>query len=132
MKNQHVLLTFLILIVFAFFATGCGSKSGPEEVYWQYWDACTEGKFSEAEKYISETARETARILGNCAFSHDAINTVEATNGNPPRTFSEDPEVTIQDAFSSLTWFDDQGNIATVTLVKTDDSWKIVEAFWSR
>ncbi len=131
MEKQRLLIVF-IMVILAFTATGCGLKSGPEDVYWQYWDVCSEGKFTEAEQFISDNARETARTLGVCAFTHDAINTIEAANGNPPRTFSEQPEVYTQDNSSSLTWFDDQGNFATVILVKVDDSWKIVEATWSR
>lgn len=131
MKIQHISWA-LILMVFAFLAAGCSSTPGPEEIYWQYWDACTAGRFSEAEKFLSESSSQAAISLGSCAFTHDAINTVEAANGNPPRTFSEDPEVTTKDDNSMLSWFDDQGNIAIVILRKENDTWKIVEATWSK
>jgi len=131
MKHQYLVLV-LLMAVLTFLLSGCGSKTGPEEVYWQYWDACSKGEFQTAEEYILESAQEAAKTLGSCGFTHDAINTFEANKGNPPRTFSKDPEVSIQDTISSLIWIDDQGNIATVRLVKTEDVWKIVETTWSR
>jgi len=131
MKIQHILWV-LILLVIAFLAAGCSSTPGPEEVYWQYWDACTEGKFAQAERFLSKNAAQAAISLGKCAFTHDAINTVEAAQGNPPRTFSEEPEVTIKENNGMISWFDDQGNIAVVMMAKEDDSWKIVEATWSK
>jgi hypothetical protein len=131
MKNKHLLLAF-ILITLAFLAAGCSSKTGPDDIYSQYWEACSEGKFRDAEEFIATNARDTTRTLGACAFTHDAINTIEIANGNPLRTFSDEPEVLTKGDLSSITWFDDQGNNATVVLVKVDETWKIIEATWSR
>ncbi len=131
MKNQHGLLV-VISIVFALLAGGCSSTPGPLDVYMLYWEACSEGNFAEAAQYLSENVRGSTGALGNCGFTHDAINTIEASSGNPPRIFSEDPEVSIIDNQSSIIWFDDQGNIAMIILVRADDSWAIVDATWSR
>jgi hypothetical protein len=131
MKNRRWLLT-AILIVFAFLVAGCSSTPGPEEIYQKYWDACSEGKFNEAEQFLSKNASQAALKLGSCAFTHDAINTIEAGSGKPLRTFSEDPEVTIRDNVSMIGWIDDQGNLAMITLVREDDTWKISDATWSR
>jgi hypothetical protein len=131
MKNQSGLLV-LILIVFAFLAVGCSSTPGPEDIYMQYWEACSEGSFGDAVDYLSENAKESVMALGSCGFTHDAINTIEAESGNPPRTFSEDPEVSITDNQASIVWIDDQGNLAVVMLIKDDDTWVIEGATWSR
>jgi hypothetical protein len=131
MNNQRGLLT-LFLIVFATLLAGCSSAPGPEEIYQQYWDACSEGKFDEAEQFLSKNATQTAINLGSCALTHDAINTMQADSGQPLRTFSKDPDVTTKDNVSTIIWIDDQGNLAMITLVREDDTWKISQATWSR
>jgi hypothetical protein len=130
MQNRYFTLVFTLVILVIALA-GCSQQNDPEEVYWQYWEACSEGKFNEAALLLSENARETSRQLGACAFTHDAINTIEAQKGNPPRTFSQDPQVNVQEKAASIIWFDDQGNIATVILVLIEGEWKVTEATWS-
>lgn len=131
MSKQSILLVSLGLVLVLFMA-GCSTQPDPETVYWQYWEACSQGKFNEAVEFLSVNAREAARSLGSCGFTHDAINTIEAASGNPPRTFSEDPEITILETRSMVTWIDDQGNIAAIILVMEEGSWKISEATWSK
>jgi hypothetical protein len=130
MKNRLLVLG-LTLAFLAVILAGCSQQTEPEEIYWQYYEACAEGSFNEATLLLSENARETSRILGACGFTHDAINTIELENGNPTRTFSEEPTVNLQDNIASITWFDDQGHIAIVTLVLIDGEWKVTEATWS-
>jgi hypothetical protein len=130
MKNQHLVMV-LVLAILALILAGCSPLSAPEKVYWQYWEACADGEFADAEQFLTEDARDTARTLGSCAFTHDAINTSEAQKGNPPRTFSQDPNVNIRGKIASITWIDDQGNIANVTLVQINEEWKVTEASWS-
>lgn len=130
MQNRHFILVFTLAIL-TIAVTGCSQQSGPEEIYWQYWEACSNGEFNDAALFLSENARESSRQLGACGFTHDAINTIEAQKGNPLRTFSQDPQVNVQEKAASITWFDDQGNIATVILVLIEDEWKVTEATWS-
>jgi hypothetical protein len=130
LKNQHFVLV-LVLAIFALTLAGCSSRSTPEKVYWQYWKACADGEFAAAEEFLTDDARDTARTLGSCAFTHDAINTSEAQKGNPPLTFSQDPNVNIRGEIASITWIDDQGNIANVVLVQINEEWKVTEASWS-
>lgn len=129
MRNQN-LISLLILLVTILLA-GCNQDSKPEAVYWQYYDACTEGRFDDARQKLTESAIETSRSLGVCAFTHDAINTSETQKGNPVRTFSEEPTLNEHQKMASLTWIDDQGNIASVILIQVEGDWKVTEATWS-
>lgn len=131
MKNKSSLLIFLITIM-VFLVAGCSSKSTAEDVYWQYFEACTNGDFKTAENFLAENALATAQQMGVCAFTHDAINTYEAQRGNQPRTFSQDPMMNINEKVTSITWLDDQGNLANVVLVIVDGEWKVTEVTWSR
>jgi len=131
MKNKPPLLVIAIAILVTLLV-GCSSKTTGEDVYWQYFDACTNGDFKTAELLLAENTRDSARSLGACAFTHDAINTFEAQRGNQPRTFSQDPMVDAREKVTSLTWIDDQGNLASVILVEIDGEWKVTEATWSR
>ena len=130
MRNR--LFTLLIILVFiSTLLWGCSQGNAPDKVYWQYYDSCSEGKFDEARELLTENSIETSRTLGVCAFTHDAINIDEVKKGNPPRTFSEEPTVNVMEKAASLTWIDDQGNIASVTLVLVKDEWKVAEVTWS-
>jgi len=131
MKKQPFIFALAITLLVLLLA-GCNPTPAPEDVYQQYWEACSQGKFTEAEVFLADNARETSTTLGVCAFTHDAINTLEAQKGNPARTFSGDPMINAHEKVTSITWFDDQGNIATVILVLIDGEWKVTEATWSR
>ena len=131
MKNKPTLLVLSITLL-VFLLAGCNSKSPAEEVYWQYFEACTDGDFTTAKNLVAENSLSSAGDLGTCAFTHDAINTYEAQSGNQPRTFSQDPMVNAKEKVTSITWIDDQGNIATVILVEINGEWKVTEATWSR
>jgi hypothetical protein len=131
MKNRH-LRYLLIFTILALVLVACGSQNNPKDVYTQYWEACSQGDFLEAEKFLEESARDKARTLGVCGFAHDAINTVELANGRPARNFPDGPEVSITDTTASLTWYDDQGHVANVVLVEIEGDWKLVEAVWSK
>jgi len=130
-KNHSVIL-FIAMSILALTLVGCGPKSDPEDVYWQYWKACSNGDFIAAEKFLEEAARDKAKTLGACGFAHDAINTVELANGRPDRVFEDDPEVSVIDNSASLTWFDTQGNLANVILIEIEGEWKLTEATWSK
>ncbi len=134
MKKQLIAPIVLIALL-AILATGCKSKeTGPLEAYQAYWEACEASQFATAKQYLAEEAQAKTDALGICGFTHDAINTILAASGDELRTFSEAPEVSIQEDFGTagITWFDDQGNIAQVALVKVDGNWKIIESQWSR
>lgn len=131
MKNRTLLFT-LIVVVLATILAGCKAQASPEEVYWQYWQACADGDFAAAKLLLAEDAVAVAEGLGVCAFTHDAINTIEAQQGNPAHTFSSDPQVNTSEKVTSLTWVDDQGSLAIVTLVAVDGTWRISQTSWSR
>lgn len=131
MKKESFLLMFILILGAAFLA-GCSSEDlGPEEVYSEYWDACSNGGITRAENYLSEKAKEKAQLFGVCGFTHDAINVVEAAQGNPARTFSTDPKLGITENVATLTWVDDQGNLAIVFFALENGEWKINDARWS-
>jgi len=130
--KKRTLLFVLIIVGLATILAGCKAQTNAEEVYWQYWQACADGDFAAAGLLLAEDAVVTAETLGVCAFTHDAINTIEAQQGNPAHTFSSDPEINTSEKVASLTWVDDQGNLAIVTLVAADGDWKISQASWSR
>jgi len=131
MKNQKLFL-LIVFTILAGMLVACGPQNNPEDVYNQYWEACSKGDFLKAEKFLEETAREKARTLGVCGFAHDAINTVELADGRPTRNFPDPPEVTIIDNTASLTWYDDQGHVANVVLAEIEGEWKLIEAVWSK
>lgn len=127
----------LMLVLLALMLAACKADQeatpaeGPENAYWAYYQACQDERFETAAMYLTETARERANDIGVCGFTHDAINDLIVAQGGTIRTFSEDPEVFIDDGSAALTWFDDQGNLANVSLTKTEEGWKISEALWS-
>jgi len=130
MQNRYFILA-LSLVILSVLLAGCSQGNKPETVYWQYYEACSEGRFDDAKQNLADNAIETSRTLGVCAFTHDAINTSETQKGNPLRTFSKDPTMNEQGKIASLTWIDDQGNIASVILVLIEEEWKVTEATWS-
>lgn len=132
MKNLPTFLTIITLFTaLVLTMVGCRSKITAEDTYWLYWEACTKGEFIRAKDFLTEEAIASATTLGVCAFTHDAINTIETQQGNPLRTFSQDPTVNEREGIASLTWVDDQGNLASVILVNVDEAWKVTEANWS-
>jgi hypothetical protein len=131
MKNRTFLIASIVLGL-AFILAGCKPEATVEDIYWDYWQACADGDFAAAKLLLSADAIAVSETLGVCAFTHDAINTVEAQQGNPARAFSQDPEINTRESVASLTWIDDQGNLAIVTLVAVDGGWKINQANWSR
>ena len=128
--RSRILISSIILLT-AILLVSCSQDSKPEVIYWQYYDACTEGRFDDARQKLTESAIENAQSLGVCAFTHDAINTSETQKGNPIRTFSEEPTLNEHEKMASLTWIDDQGNIASVILIQVEGDWKVTEATWS-
>lgn len=130
-KRQLKFVLLFILGLLAPLSSGCDQQTKPEKYYQKYYEACAQGKFDEAASYLAENARETSSTLGSCAYTHDAINTIEAQKGNPPLTFTQDPLVKIQETTAYMTWFDDQGNTALVSLILVDGEWKITDAIWS-
>lgn len=129
--RERFFIPVFILMTLAMLFTGCSQGDTPKEIYWQYYAACKEGRFDDASQKLAEGTLRTPNILGVCAFTHDAVNTIEAQKGNPPRTFSNDPKIVLTDEMASLTWIDDQGNIVTVTLILEEGDWKITEVIWS-
>lgn len=124
----------LIVALFILLLTACQSaeaEMGPDETYWAYYEACESGRFGEAELLLSEDARAQKATIGICGFAHDAINEYERANGRPERTFTEEPELTVNEDNAAMVWFDDQGNIANVILVQLEDGWKIARTVWS-
>ena len=125
--------TLLILALFVLLLAACqstGAEMGPDETYWAYYEACESGRFGEAELLLTEDARAQKATIGICGFTHDAINEYERKNGRPERTFTEEPELTVNEDSAAMVWFDDQGNIANVILIK-EDVWKIARSVWS-
>jgi hypothetical protein len=131
MTNRSAVLILFVAVIVILLA-GCGSDTGPADVYWAYWEACSNGDFIKAEKYLTEAARERSNALGVCGFTHDAINTIEAAAGNSPRGFSEDPELIAEENGATLTWYDDTGNLAMVSLILADGEWKVTDTIWSK
>ncbi len=133
MKNRFskILLTFALFVLLLTACQSSDAEMGPDDAYWAYYEACESGRFGEAELLLTEDARAQKASVGICGFTHDAINEYERANGRPERTFSEEPELTIEEDSAVMTWFDDQGNIANVFLVKLEDGWKISHSVWS-
>ena len=130
MRIRYIYLLFIAVLT-ALLISGCSQIAEPEEIYQEYYKACKEGKFDDAKLLLDVNALETSRKLGACAFTHDAINTIEVQKGNPIRTFNQDPTVTKNDKRASMLWLDDQGNIVAVTLALVDGHWKISNTTWS-
>jgi hypothetical protein len=136
MKSKFVIFV-LIFMLSAFMLVGCKSDQdtqpaeGPEGVYWTYYNACQGKHFDVASQYLTSAALERANAIGVCGFTHDAINDLIALQGGTMRTFSGEPEVFMDETTANLTWFDDQGNVANVTLTQTEEGWKIVQSMWS-
>jgi hypothetical protein len=121
----------LVALLFILLLSACQSAKNPDEVYWEYYEACQENRFEDAETFLTEEAQAQRATVGVCGFTHDAINDYLIERGQPTRTFSNEPELTAQEVRASLVWIDDTGNIASVTLLKTEDGWKVAESIWS-
>ena len=130
MRIRYIYLLFIAILT-GLLISGCSQIAEPEEIYHEYYKACKEGKFNDAKLLLDVNALDTSRKLGACAFTHDAINTIEVQKGNPVRTFNQDPTVTKNDKRASILWLDDQGNIVTVALILVDGHWKISNTTWS-
>ena len=133
MKNKIFLI---VLIAFSgLLLTSCAKELTPEEevaqIYWEYWNACQEGKLQLVEPMLSDGAIDEARYVGVCGFTHDNINNIPQYSGGVEHTFSTDPQIVIIDDRAGLTWLDDQGTMTTVMLKKFDGVWKIHETVWS-
>ena len=127
-KLSTTLFVFAIMTVLL---AGCKSSgNGPEDVYWKYWEDCSKGKFSQAETYLSEDAKSRTQPYGICGFTHDAINNMAISTGEPTWTFSQSPELIEDEDFALLTWISEEGGLAHITLIKVDGIWKIDEASW--
>jgi hypothetical protein len=134
MKNRipKILLISTLFILLLAACQSAPSEKSPDEVYWEYYQACQENRFETAEKLLTEGARAQRATVGVCGFTHDAINDYLKSQGETTeRIFSEEPELTTQEDEAFLTWVDDTGNIANVILVKTDDGWKVDQTVWS-
>jgi hypothetical protein len=136
--KKKTLLIFSISMALTLALTACGSQeetvdlTEPDDVYWAYFEACESQNLSQARVHLTESAKQRAQTLGVCSFTHDAINVVEQNQGNPVRTFSEDPELNVEDENASLTWIDDSGNLAFVVMAKENGEWKVMETHWSK
>ncbi|MFO8036599.1 MAG: hypothetical protein R6U57_08260 [Anaerolineales bacterium] len=133
--NKKISAFVWIAMVLSVFLAACGSNARPtepDEIYWAYWEACSDQNLSEARTHLTEGAKQRAQTLGVCGFTHDAINTYEKNQGNPVRTFSEDPELYVEEEIASLTWIDDSGNLAMVVMVPENGEWKIQYSRWSK
>jgi hypothetical protein len=133
-KKLMMTKTFKFLVAFTLIAVllaGCKSSGkSPDEVYWQYWEACSEGKFSKAESYLSEDAKTRTKPFGICGFTHDAVNNIEISSGRPAWTFSQPPEIVMEGDFALLTWITEEGSLSHVTLIRVEGEWKIDETSW--
>jgi len=142
-KERKYMKKIILLIVstsmaLALALTACGSQretadlTEPDDVYWAYFEACASQNLSQARIHLTESAKQKAQTIGVCGFTHDSINTYEQKQGNPARSFPEDPTLTVNEKASSLTWVDDRGNLAIVILVDENGTWKIQESRWSK
>ncbi|MBS3750747.1 MAG: hypothetical protein KGY39_04475 [Anaerolineales bacterium] len=136
--KKKILLIVSISTALALALTACGSQTEttdltePDDVYWAYYDACSSQDPSQAEGHLTESAKQKTQNIGVCGFTHDSINTYEQKQGNPARSFPEDPTLTVNEEVASLTWVDDRGNLAIVILVAENGKWKIEESRWSK
>jgi len=133
MKN-YFSKSLLIFTLFVLVLTACQSqksKKEADEIYWEYYQACEDGKYETAEEFITEEAKEKSASVGVCGFTHDAINDYLIARGEAERTFSQEPTVSGSGNRTVISWIDDQGNLANVFLNKTEDGWKISDALWS-
>jgi len=137
-KNGEEIMSikrFILIVGFTILAVilvACGSDAEVTDAYWSYWKACSDGDFNNADDYLTDEAKLQSDVLGVCGFTHDAINTIEAAAGNPPRGFSSDPEVVLGDHTATLTWIDDTGNLAIVSLDLVNGAWKVRNTVWSK
>jgi len=133
MKN-HLLKVLLISIFLVLSLVACQSaepEEGPAESYWSYYEYCENKQFETAERYLDEEARAQKAAIGVCGFTHDAINRYEAERGGTERTFSEEPVTEISENSAVMSWVDEQGYLAIVHLIKTEDGWKVANTVWS-
>lgn len=127
-----------IVMVLAVFLTACGSQTEqtkltePDDVYWAYYEACSNQNTNKAKAHLAESAKQKAQTFGVCGFTHDSINSYEKSQGNQSRSFSQDPELRISEGVASLTWVDDMGNLAMVFMVEDNGIWKIKDSRWSK
>ena len=127
-------LILLLSISIIFLLAACQSaetEEGPDDVYWEYYEACINGKYDTAEKLLDDLAKSQIDIIGVCGYTHDAINRIQIERGGTERTFSDDPTLDVRENRAVLTWIDDQGNLAIINLVKVGNEWKVSSAVWS-
>ena len=133
MKNRlsKILLFSLLLVLLLAACQSSQPEEGPAEAYWAYYEYCENKEYEAAEKYLNEESRAQIGAIGVCGFTHDAINRIEAERNGTQRVFSDNPETDINENSAVMSWVDDQGYLAIVHLVKTEDGWKVAYTVWS-
>jgi len=113
---------------------------GPEEVYWEYKNACDIGDLATAESLVSDKAIERAYDntagIGICTYTHDMMHRlVEMQSdsvGFSQEFVSEKPvDVNIVGNTTNLMWKDKDGYYVTVTLFNIEGDWKINDWVWN-
>ena len=133
MKNRlsKILLIAVLLLLLLAACQSSEKEEGPADAYWSYYEHCVNKQFDSAEKYLDEEAKAQIQAVGVCGFTHDAINRIEAERGGTARVFSDDPVTEINGNSAVMRWIDDQGYLASVYFVETEDGWKVVYTVWS-
>ena len=130
MYRRFLIIFGLLLSVLLLSACSSASKE-VTDTYWEYWQACQDGKQNTAGAMLTAEASARTEIEGKCMFTHDYINIIEEAFGGLEHTFSDDPTVEITEDGASIIWTDNQGYIIVVSMVKIDGEWKIQDLFWS-
>lgn len=122
MTNKQVSLFLILVIVFILTFTSCGVMSkSPEDVYWEFWNACNSGDIATVESLLSDDAKNESKNFGPCFFfAHDAGGHFE------PEEFKDNnPESKIVGNTAYLKWTFKDGDTTTTVLYKVNGDWKI-------
>ena len=137
--NRTTKILIFFIVVLASLMVSCevlkvpSGATGPEEIYWNYWNACDQGKTKEAEQMLTEKGKLQSQYygFGPCSLTHDFIYKMQIISGpqeKMPEFSKAKPEVSIKDDTATLTWMPIDGSITQIiVLKKIDGTWKINE-----
>jgi len=134
-----IIKIFLIVILSCVILIACKSQEetemieGPEDIYWQYWEACENRKLDLAATYLTSEAELDSRVsgVGVCAYTHDFAYKSGRFIGPPENLelFSKaTPELNLEENRASLMWVPIEGSTTPIVVLKLIEGlWKIDE-----
>lgn len=103
---------------------------GPEDVYWEYWNACDAANDRVAESFLTSGAVRYGNVAGGpCSLTHDYLFKFGAAPEDEEKlsiVSAARPDVQENENSASLTWtLDEETVLPIIIMTRVDGDWKI-------